>query len=47
MQIKVILSRDENIQKYGADEVTLDFEEYVKGVVPSEIGNALLEACKA
>lgn len=47
MNIKVTLSREENITKYGASEVTLEFEEYVKGVVPSEIGNALLEACKA
>ncbi len=47
MDIKVILSREENLTKYGADEVTLDIEEYLKGVVPSEIGNSLLEACKA
>ena len=47
MNIKVTLSRQENLDKYGADEVTLDFEEYVKGVVPSEIGNSALEACKA
>lgn len=47
MNIKVTLSRQENLEKYGATDVTLDFEEYLKGVVPSEIGNSLLEACKA
>jgi len=47
MQIKVKLSREENLTKYGAEEVLLDMEEYCKGVVPSEIGNSLLEACKA
>ena len=29
------------------EEITLDFEEYLSGVVASEIGNAPLEACKA
>ena len=47
MQIKVQLSREENLTHYGKSEVTIDFEEYVKGVVPSEIGNSALEACKA
>lgn len=47
MKIKVILSRQENIDHYGATEVELDLEEYLKGVVPSEIGNAHIEACAA
>jgi len=47
MVIKVALSRQENLDRYKSDTVELDFEEYMKGVVPSEIGNALLEACKA
>lgn len=47
MQIKVQLSREENLTRYGKTEVLLDVEEYVKGVVPAEIGNSALEACKA
>lgn len=47
MNIKVILSRAENINHYNAEEVTLDIEEYLRGVVPAEIGNSALEACKA
>lgn len=47
MKITVLLSRDENIKHYNADKVTLDIEEYLKGVVGSEIGNAHIEACKA
>lgn len=47
MNITVLLSRDENIKHYNADKVTLDIEEYLKGVVGSEIGNAHIEACKA
>ena len=47
MNIKVQLSREENIKHYNANNVIIDFEEYVKGVVPSEIGNSHIEACKA
>ena len=47
MNIKVKLSREENITYYGATEIELDIEEYLKGVVPSEIGNAYVEACAA
>lgn len=47
MIIEVRLSREENLTKYGKDVVKLDFEEYMRGVVPSEIGNSALEACKA
>lgn len=47
MNVLIKLSREENLSKYNATEVTLDFEEYLKGVVPAEIGNSALEACKA
>jgi len=47
MKIKVKLTREENISYYGKDEIEIDIEEYLLGVVPSEIGNAHLEACKA
>ena len=47
MLIKVKLSRAENISYYGAEEIEIDLEEYLKGVVPSEIGNAHIEACAA
>jgi peptidoglycan hydrolase-like amidase len=40
MKITVKLSREENISYYGSNEIQLDVEEYLKGVVPSEIGNA-------
>ena len=41
------LSREENISYYGSEEIEIDIEEYLKGVVPSEIGNAHIEACAA
>ena len=47
MLINVKLSREENISYYGANEIEIDLEDYLKGVVPSEIGNALIEACAA
>lgn len=47
MIIKVKLSRSENINYYHKNLIEIDIEEYLKGVVPSEIGNALLEAGKA
>lgn len=47
MNIKIRLSREENISYYGMNEIVIDIEEYLKGVVPSEIGNASLEAGKA
>ena len=47
MIIKVKLSREENISYYGATEIEIDLEDYLKGVVPSEIGNAHIEACAA
>lgn len=47
MVIKIKLSREENLNYYGSSEIELDIEEYLKGVVPSEIGNAPVEACAA
>lgn len=47
MLIKIKLSRQENIDYYKSSEITLDLEEYLKGVVPSEIGNANIQACAA
>lgn len=50
MKIRVTMHRAENCYHYDCDpgdEIALDVEEYVRGVVPSEIGNAHVEACKA
>jgi peptidoglycan hydrolase-like amidase len=47
MKIKLKLVRAENQQYYNANEIEIDLEEYLKGVVPSEIGNAPVEACAA
>lgn len=47
MLIKVKLTRSENLDYYGKDEIEIDIEEYLKGVVPAEVGNAALEAGKA
>jgi peptidoglycan hydrolase-like amidase len=47
MLIKIKLTRQENIDYYHSDLIEIDIEEYLKSVVPSEIGNALLPACKA
>jgi peptidoglycan hydrolase-like amidase len=40
MKITIKLSREENTSYYGSNEIQLDIEEYLKGVVSSEIGNA-------
>ena len=45
--IRIKFTRDENIDFYNAEETEIDLDEYVRGVVASEIGNAPLEACKA
>lgn len=50
MMIRVKLSRPENVSYFGCiagDIVSIDLEEYVAGVVASEIGNSHIEACKA
>ena len=47
MNINLKLSSESNIKVLGSSELEIDIEEYLKGVVPAEIGNAALEACKA
>jgi uncharacterized protein YgiM (DUF1202 family) len=49
LKIIVELTQIENRNYYNNNVITLDFEEYLKGVVPAEMGysNAGLEACKA
>lgn len=50
MKVKVKLTRQENAEFHNLPigaVVELDLETYLKGVVPAEIGNAPLEACKA
>jgi peptidoglycan hydrolase-like amidase len=47
MNIKVHLTREENINHYNATEIEIDIEEYLKGVVSAEVGNAHVEACAA
>lgn len=50
MIIRVKVSRAENLSYFGCvagDIVNIEIEEYVAGVVASEIGNSHIEACKA
>ena len=50
MNIKVKLTRETNAGYYHAakgDTISIPFEQYLLGVVASEMGNAPLEACKA
>ena len=50
MDISVRITREENAQYFGVsvgDVVKVPFEQYVAAVVASEVGNALIEACKA
>lgn len=50
MDISVRITRDENAEYFGVevgDVVQIPFEQYVAGVVASEVGNSALEVCKA
>lgn len=50
MIIRVKVSRAENLSYFGCvagDIVNIEIEEYVAGVVASDIGNSHIEACKA
>ena len=50
MYISVRITRDENAEYFGVevgDVVKVPFEQYVAGVVASEVGNSALEVCKA
>ena len=46
-KIRMKFSRDINIDHYGAEEALVDLDEYVRGVVASEVGNTHIESCKA
>lgn len=48
--MKLRLGNEENARHYGVetgDMIDISFQDYLKGVVASEIGNAHIEACKA
>ena len=50
MNVKVKITRKENADFFGAsvgEIITVPLEDYVAGVVASEIGNSAVEACKA
>lgn len=50
MDISVRITRDENAEYFGVevgDVVQVPFEQYVAGVVASEVGNSASEVCKA
>lgn len=47
MNVTLSLTNQSNINHYNDSLVELDMEEYLKGVVPAEIGNAHIEACRA
>lgn len=50
MKIKVKITTSGNMKYYGCEKDAIkeiEFEDYVKCVVASEIGNASIEACKA
>jgi hypothetical protein len=50
LPVRIKLTRDENATFYSVPVgaiITLDMETYLLGVVPAEIGNAPIEACKA
>jgi peptidoglycan hydrolase-like amidase len=50
MKIKVKITTSENMEFLNVKKDTIievEFEEYLKAVVASEVGNAALEVCKA
>jgi peptidoglycan hydrolase-like amidase len=48
MNVKIRMSRVDNVARYGAEPVTLDIEEYLLGVVPAEMyESAAMDALKA
>ena len=50
MNIKVLITRKENADYFNIkvnEAISIDLEDYISGVVASEIGNAPLNACKA
>ena len=47
MKVRILFSKQSNIDYFNSDDVELDMEEYLVGVVAAEIGNAPVEACAA
>ena len=48
MNVKIQMSRAENIAQYGKEPVSLDIEAYLHGVVPAETyESAAMDALKA
>lgn len=47
MKVRILFSKQKNIDYFNSDDVELDMEEYLVGVVATEIGNAPVAACEA
>ena len=47
MKVRILFSKQKNIDYFNSDDVELDIEEYLVGVVAAEIGNAPVAACEA
>lgn len=47
MKVRILFSKQKNIDYFGAGDVEIELEEYLVGVVAAEIGNAPLAACEA
>jgi SpoIID/LytB domain protein len=48
MKLTIRMTRDENVAQFGSQPVSLDIEEYLCGVVPSEIyESSHMDALKA
>ena len=47
MKVRILFSKQSNIDYFNSDDVELDMEEYLVGVVAAEIGNAPVAACEA
>jgi len=50
VKIKLKITTAENMKVLGCEKDTIyeiEFEDYIKRVVASEVGNAPIEACKA
>lgn len=47
MKVRILFSKQSNIDYFNSDDVELDMEEYLVGVVAAEIGNAPIAACAA
>lgn len=47
MKVRILFSKQSNIDYFNSDDIELDMEEYLVGVVAAEIGNAPVAACAA